>query len=494
MAVVTRSAERVGAAPPAPGTGSGSWVERRFGLAAHGATVGSEVRGGITTFVVMAYIIFVNPAILSFAGIPPLEGKGPPFPAVVAATCLVAAIATLAMGLVANYPLAIAPGMGLNAVVAFQLVASMGLPWQTAMGVIFLEGVVITLLVLTGFREAVMNAFPMALKRGIGVGIGLFILFIGLYQGGFVRVPVEVGSTITSPPAVPLSLGNYATTPFVMALIGLVVTMALVARGTRGALLIGIVLTTVLATVVRYATGAAVSSVPTAATLPAAIVALPDLSTLGAGLNVDIFFRVGILTALLTIFSIMLSDFFDTMGTVTGIGAEAGWLDKNGRLPRLRSVLLIDSLAAALGGLFGSSSATSYIESAAGVSEGARTGLAAVVVGILFLACLFLWPLAGIVPPEATAPALILVGFYMSAAARGIDFGDVEEGLPALLTMIVMPLTYSITNGIGAGVLSYVIVKLARGKAGDVHPMMWIAAVSFILYFALPALNKAFGI
>jgi AGZA family xanthine/uracil permease-like MFS transporter len=486
--------ERAGHATAAPGGGSDGVLDRYFGLRARGTTPGIEARAGVTTFLVMAYIIFVNPAILSFAGVPDLEGKGPPFPALVAATCLVAAVMTLAMGLYANYPLAIAPGMGLNAVVAFQLVAGAGLPWQAAMGVIVLEGLLITLLVLTGFREAVTNAIPMALKRAIAVGIGLFILFIGLYQGGFVRVPVEIGQTITAPPSVPLSLGSFTTVPFVMALVGLVVTVALVARGTRGALLVGIVLTTVLATVVRYATGAAVSAVPTAAELPSQIVSWPDLSTLGAGLNLGVFVQLGILSAVLTIFSIMLSDFFDTMGTVMGIGAEAGWLDAQGRLPRLNRVLLVDSLAALFGGIAGSSSATTYVESAAGVSEGGRTGLASVVTGLLFAVCLFLAPIAGMIPPEATAPALILVGFYMSAAARGIDFSNVEEGLPAILTIVGMPLTYSITNGIGLGVLSFVVVKLARGKVRDLHPAVWLVAVAFVLYFALPALHAAFGV
>jgi adenine/guanine/hypoxanthine permease len=483
-----------GEAPGPPAPRSNAWLERTFALTEHGTTVGTEVRAGLTTFAVMAYIIFVNPAILTFAGIPGLEGMGPPFLATVAATCLIAALASLAMGVFANYPLAIAPGMGLNAVVAFQLVATMGLPWQTAMGVIFIQGVIITVLVLTGFREAVMNAFPMALKRGIGVGIGLFILFIGLYQGGFVRVPVNVGQTITAPPPVPLAIGNFTSWPFVIALFGLVVTMVLVARRVRAALLIGIVLTTVVAVAVSYLIGTPVSSVPTAARLPEAIFALPDFSTLGAGLNVDIFFRVGLITALLTIFSIMLADFFDTMGTVTGIGAEAGWLDERGRLPRLRQVLFIDSLGAVFGGIFSSSSATTYIESAAGVSEGGKTGLTSVVVAILFFLALFFTPLTGIIPPEATAPALILVGFYMSSAARGIDFGDIDEGLPALLTMIGMPLTFSITNGIGIGVLSYVLVKIARGRFNQIHPAMWVAAIAFLLYFALPALNLAFGI
>lgn len=466
--------------------GRESWLERTFALREHGVTVGSEARAGVTTFMVMAYIIFVNPGILAAAGVP--------FNAAVAATCLVAAVMTLAMGLYARYPLAIAPGMGLNAVVAFQLAGALQLPWQAAMGVVFLEGILITLLMLTGFREAVMNAFPMALKRAIAVGIGLFILFIGLYQGGFVQVPIQVGPDGKPFVGTPLALGSFTTVPFVIALLGLVVTMALVARRVTGALLYGIVLTTVVAVAVRYATGASVSSVPTAATLPASPFALPDFSTLGAGLNLEIFVRVGILTAILTIFSIMLSDFFDTMGTVTGIGAEAGWLDKEGRLPRLRRVLLVDSLGAMFGGLAGSSSATTYIESAAGVSEGGKTGLTSVVTGVLFLLCLFIAPIAGIVPPEATAPALVLVGFYMAAAVRGIDFGDIEDGLPALLTMIVMPLTYSITNGIGAGVITYVIIKVARGKVAEIHPIMWISALAFLLYFALPALNKAFGI
>jgi AGZA family xanthine/uracil permease-like MFS transporter len=304
---------------------------------------------------------------------------------------------------------------------------------------------------------------------------------------------VEVGQTLTAPPSVPLALGNYATLPFVIAATGLVLTIALVARRVQGALLFGILITTVLATVIRAVTGQPVSSVPTAAIVPAQIVSLPDFSTLGAGFTLEVFARLSILTAVLTIFSVMLSDFFDTMGTVVGIGAEASWLDKDGRLPRLNRVLLVDSLGAVLGGAAGSSSATTYIESAAGISEGAKTGLASVVTGALFLVCIFFSPVAGMIPPEATASALILVGFYMSAAARGIDFGDIEEGLPALLTIVAMPLTYSITNGIGAGVLAFTLIKLVRGKAGEVHPMMWVAALAFLLYFALPALQQRFG-
>jgi AGZA family xanthine/uracil permease-like MFS transporter len=382
--------------------------------------------------------------------------------------------------------------MGLNAVVAFQLVQGMRLPWQAAMGVILLEGVAITVLVLTGFREAMMNAIPASLKRAIGVGIGLFILFIGMYQGGFVRVPVPLGQPLTAPPSVPLELGNFATLPFLVALIGLLLGVALLARGVPGALLISILGTTLIAMVIRYATGAQVSTVPGKAEWPAQPLSFPDFSTFGGGLNIDVFFRVGVITAIVTIFSIMLSDFFDTMGTVIGIGSEAGWLDEQGRLPRLNRVLLIDSLGAVFGGIASSSSATTYIESAAGVAEGAKTGVASILVGLLFLACLFIAPIAGIVPPEATAAALILVGFFMARVAREIDFSNIHEGLPALMTLITMPLTWSITNGIGAGFVTYSFIKLVTGRAREVHLMLWLASAAFVLYFALPWVKQVF--
>ncbi|MCC7105820.1 MAG: NCS2 family permease, partial [Chloroflexi bacterium] len=403
-------------------TSAGAPRSGLFQVRERGSTVGAEVRAGITTFMVMAYIIFVNPLVLTFAGIPGLEGKGPPFAATVAATCLAAGLMTIVMGLWTNYPLALAPGMGINAVVAFQLVAGMGLTWQAAMGVIFLEGLIITILVLTGFRQAMMEAIPITLKRAIGVGIGLFILFIGLYEGGFVRVPVEIGQPITAPPAVPLAIGALNNLPFLVALIGLAVTVLLLARNVSGALLWGILLTTVIAGAIHYATGQPVSSVPGKAELPAQLLDLPDLSTIGQGLNLEVFARVGALAAVLAVFSIMLSDFFDTMGTVIAIGEQGGWLDQQGRLPRLSRVLTTDSVAALVGGLFSASSVTTYIESAAGVAEGGRTGLTSVVVGLLFLAALFLAPVAGVIPPEATAAALILVGFYMSRVIREIDF------------------------------------------------------------------------
>jgi AGZA family xanthine/uracil permease-like MFS transporter len=450
-------------------------LEGYFRLREHGTTVGTEVLAGLTTFMVMAYIIFVNPAILSFAGVPALQGQGVPFAPTLAATCLVAAIATAAMGLVTNYPLAVASGMGLNAVVAFQLIAAQKLPWPAAMGVIFLEGVVITLLVLVGVREAVLNAIPLALKRAISVGIGLFILFIGLVNGGLVR-PGQ---------GIPVTLGALTSPRVAVAGAGLLLTLLLLARGVRAALLLGILGSTVLAIVVNALGGGGVWTTPGVAVVPAALVAWPEFSTLGAGVNLEAFVRLGVLGAGLATFSIMLSDFFDTVGTVVGIGAEARWLDREGRLPRMNRVLLVDSLAAALGGAASASSATTYIESAAGVAAGGRTGLASMVVALCFALALFVAPLAGVVPPEATAPALIVVGYLMCGLVREIPFADLEEGFPALLTMTLMPFSYSITNGIGAGFVSYVVVKLVRGRGRDVHPLMYTAALAFVLYFAL---------
>jgi AGZA family xanthine/uracil permease-like MFS transporter len=450
-------------------------LERYFRLKEHGTTAGTEMLAGLTTFMVMAYIIFVNPAILSFAGVPDLRPQGVPFGPTLAATCLVAALATAAMGLVTNYPLAVASGMGLNAVVAFQLIAAQQLPWPAAMGVIFWEGVLITLLVLVGVREAVLNAIPLALKRAISVGIGLFILFIGLVNSGVVR-PGQ---------GIPVTLGALTSAKVAVAVAGLLLTLLLLARGVRAALLLGIFGTTVLAIVVNASRGGAVWTTPGVAVVPSSIVAWPDFSTLGAGINLEAFVRLGLLGAGLAIFSIMLSDFFDTVGTVIGIGGEAKWLDKAGRLPRMNRVLVVDSLAAALGGAASASSATTYIESAAGVAAGGRTGLTSVVVALCFALALFIAPLAGVVPPEATAPALIVVGYLMCALVREIPFADLEEGFPALLTMTLMPFSYSITNGIGAGFVSYVVIKLVRGRAGAVHPLMYGAALAFVLYFLL---------
>ncbi len=461
-----------------------SLLESFFKLRENKTTVGVEFTAGITTFLVMAYIIFVNPKILSFASVPALQGKGPDFAATLAVTCLTAGLLTILMGLYTNYPFALAPGMGLNAVVAFQLIANMGLTWQAAMGVIFLEGVFITILVVTGFRQAVMLAIPLSLKRAIGVGIGLFILFIGLVDGGFV--------VAGSKDATPVMLGNLTTPAVLVAFIGLLVSVWLMARRVHGALLIGIIATTVVAIIINIASGYKAFAIPGVAVIPSSILALPSFSTLGQGFNVGVFLQVNALAAILTIFSLMLSDFFDTMGTVIGIGGQAGWLDKNGNLPRLNRVLLVDSLGALFGGGASASSNTTYVESAAGVSQGGRTGLTSVVTGVLFLLALFISPLAGVVPGEATAPALIIVGFLMCTIVRDIPFDSFEDGLPALLTMVVMPFTYSITNGIGAGFITYVFLKLVQGKGREVNWMMYLVSLGFVIYFLLPWLQLTF--
>src|SRR5581483_5992858 len=449
-------------------------LERLFHLREAGTDVTTEIRAGVTTFMVMAYIIFVNPAILSFAGIKDLEPLGLPFGPVSAATALLAGLLTLGMGLYANYPFALAAGLGLNAVAAFQLHVGMKLDWPAVMGVFVWEGIVITVLVLTGLREAVANAIPLALKQATGVGIGLFILFIGLNLAGFIRQGPS--------PADPVALAPLATLPVLVAVAGLVLTAVLYARGVHGALLIGIVCATVLATIVNYASGLTAFTTPGVAVLPAQVLALPDFSLIGR-FDVAAPWQVLGAGAALAIFSIMLSDFFDTLGTVTGIGARAGWLDSSGRLPRLKRVLLVDSLGALLGGVFSCSSNTTYIESAAGVAEGGRTGLASVVTGLLFLLCVFISPIAGIVPKEATASALILVGFLMFLVAREIHWDDFEQSFPALLTMVVMPFTYSITNGVGIGFLAYVLIKLLRGKVAEVHPLLGVVALAFAVYF-----------
>ena len=448
-----------------------------FDFAGHRTTFGVEVRAGMTTFMVMAYIIFVNPIVLGYVGVPGLEGKGLPFAATLTMTCLTAGVLSILMGVTTNYPFALAPGMGLNAVVAFELVLGRGLTWPQAMTVVFLEGVVITVLVLTRFREAMMNAVPRALKQAISVGIGLFIAFIGFVTAGFVIKP-EAGP-------LPVGLGPMRGLPIAVFLIGFMLTAGLVARRVRGALLIGIVATTAIAIVLNgVVAGWKGFATPGAAQLPAAVVQAPDFSTFGR-LDFGLFAKLGVLASMLAIFSLMLSDFFDTMGTIIGVGGKGGFLDAQGRLPRVNRVLLVDSLGAVAGGVANSSSNTTYIESAAGVAEGGRTGLVPVVTGVLFLLAMFLAPLVSVIPAQATAPALVLVGFAMMSVVREISWDDYEDAIPAFVIMLVMPLTWSITNGIGAGFVTYVAIRLLAGRFRAVHPMMYVAALAFVVYFAV---------
>jgi AGZA family xanthine/uracil permease-like MFS transporter len=462
-------------------------VERWFKLRENATTLSTEIIGGITTFFVMAYIIALNPIILNYVGNPDLQGKnlGPGFDQTVAMTALCAGLLTIGMGLFANRPFAMAAGLGLNAVVAYQLVlGTPPLPWQAAMGIILMEGIVITILVLTGLREMVLDAIPLTLKQAIGVGIGLFILLIGLHNAGVV---VGGGGFIT--------LSKLNTGPILTFVIGLVVTLALFARNIRAALLLGIIGTTIIAGVIHAIFQQFVpSTAPNTAVLPTSWAQAPNFSNAFSGLNFTSFQTLGLVATILAVFTIMLSDFFDTMGTVIGIGGQAGWLDKKGKLPGIRNILVVDSIGAAFGGLMGASSNTTYIESAAGVSAGARTGLASVTTGVLFLLAMFLAPVVAVIPPEATAPALVIVGFLMAGIATKIDFTDIELGLPALLTIVVMPFTYSITNGVGVGFVTYAFLKLVRGKASEVHWLMWVVVAAFILYFAQNVYAGAFGI
>lgn len=470
----------------------GSALERYFRFAANGTTLARDTMAGVTTFIVMSYIIFLNPAILSFAGIQGLEGKGLPFDGVLTATCLVAGVMTMAMGLYTNRAYAIAPGLGINAIVAFQLVATEGLSFSAAMGLIVIEGIAVTLLVVSGLREKIMRAIPLELKKAIAIGIGLFIAFIGLYDSGIIARGVGT----------PLTLGRFTTWPIAVTLLGIIVTLVLRARGFRGDLLVGIILTTLVATLINENVSNA--GFTSGAQWPNHVTDTPNFSLLG-NFNFDAFSKLGVISAIVWAFSLFLSDFFDTMGTLVGVGKQAGYLDKEGELPEIRKPLLIDSLAAIAGGAASTSSATTYIESGAGVGAGGRTGWVAVVCGALFFPFMFFAPIIGMVPAQATAAALLVVGYLMISALTeaeeeaepgahpmklaGIDFHDLSIGLPAALVILFMPLTYSITNGIGFGFIAFTLIRAAQGKWRTVHPFMWLVSAAFLLYFLVPLLQ-----
>ncbi len=443
--------------PAQPAEAQGGF-DSYFKLSERGTTIGRELRAGLATFMVMVYIVFVNANILGAAGLDPA--------AVAAGTALVAGLLSILMGLVANFPIALAAGLGINGAVAFGLILGQGLSPAGAMGVIVLEGLVVLLLVLVGLREAVMDAVPLSLKRAIGVGIGLFILFIGL---------VDAGLIINAPDAsgpVPVFFVFPNTADLGVFLLGLMLTIVLYVRKVPGALVISIVVTAILA----YLFGVTQA--------PESLQIAPDFSTLGQFDITEVFTVLGVTAAILTIFAFMLTDFFDTMGTATGIAEQADLAEKDGRIPGIGRLLLVDSLGAAAGGAAGVSSNTSYIESAAGVAEGGRTGLTAVVVGVLFLLAILVTPLAPLIPFVATGPVLVLVGYLMATMLKDIDFVNVEDGLPALLTLIIMPLTFSITNGIGAGFITWVLIKVALGKFGEIHWLMWLVSLAFVIYFA----------
>lgn len=438
-------------------------IERLFRLRHLGVNAKTEITAGITTFMTMAYIIFVNPAILSRAGLD--------FNATMTATCAAAGICTIIMGLYTNYPFALASGMGLNVFLVYTVCLGMNLPWQTGMAIIVIEGLIITILVLTRVREWVMSAIPMSLKLAIGVGIGLFLAFIGLKDAGI----------IVSHPVTFVSQGNLSSPPTMVALIGLTLVLLLVSLGIRGALLIGIILTALI-------------GIPFGVTkAPDRLIALPSFYTFGSFVfGFKDALSIGLWT---TIFAFLISDFFDTMGTVVAVGGQARFLKPDGSLPRVNRVLLIDSLGALLGGAFSASSVTTYIESSAGVAQGGKTGLTSLVTGLLFLLAIFLSPLAEIIGggyklPDGqylypiTAPTLIIVGFLMMRAVCDIHWEQFDEALPAFLTIIIMPLTFSISQGIGWGFICYTLINLFTGKIKELHPLMIVASCLFAFSFS----------
>jgi AGZA family xanthine/uracil permease-like MFS transporter len=473
----------VDTAPRSPRNG----FDRFFEISARRSSVSREIRGGLATFFTMAYIVVLNPLILG-SGVDAVGGKLP-IPALAAGTALVAGVMTILMGVVARFPLALAAGLGVNALVAYEIAPQM--TWADAMGLVVIEGVLIAILVLTGLRTLVFRAVPTQLKTAIGVGIGLFLMIIGLVDAGFVRrVPDVAGTTVPVQLGISGKLGSWPSLVFVL---GLIFTLILFVRRVKGAILIGILSTTVLAIIVEAIAHVGPSFVNgkpnpkgwslNVPALPDRIVDTPDFSLLGKFNVLDSWSRAGWLVALMFVFTLLITDFFDTMGTMVAVGQEGGLLDEKGMPPRTREILFVDSVAAAAGGAASVSSNTSYIESASGVAEGARTGVANLVTGVLFLLAMFLAPLVVIVPFEAASTALVVVGFLMMMAVRQIDWTDYEIAVPAFLTITLMPFTYSISNGIGAGVISFVILKLAVGRGRDVHPILYGVALLFLLYF-----------
>lgn len=431
-------------------TTSNAILERIFKLSANGTTIRTEVAAGATTFLTMAYIIFVNPTILSEAGVP--------FSGALFATCIASAIGSILMGLLANYPFALAPGMGLNAYFTYSVVKGLGYDWRVAMGAVFISGIAFLILTLVRIRAMIVDAIPMTMKTAVAAGIGLFIAFIGLKNAG----------VIAASPATFVTLGPVISKPVLLSLGGLLVTAALMARGFRSAIIIGILAVTVAAIALRLSG------------LPDGLVRMPDVRSTFLQLDVRGALRLGVFDV---IFVFLFVDLFDTIGSLMGLGRQAGYLTPAGKMPRVNFALLADAIATIVGALFGTSTVVTYIESATGVSEGGRTGLTAVVVGGLFLLAAFFSPLAGAIPPIATAPALIIVGALMITAVKSIPWDDLTESIPAFITMIAMPLTFSIANGLALGFIFYPLLKLLTGRRREASPLVYVLAALFILRY-----------
>ncbi|MEU8569105.1 NCS2 family permease [Streptomyces pathocidini] len=465
-------------------------LDRFFRISERGSTVPREIRGGLATFFAMAYIIVLNPIILG-AGTDKF-GHHLDTAQLVTATALLAGLTTLLMGVIGNVPIALAAGLGINAVVSLQLAPKMS--WPDAMGMVVLAGLILMVLVASGLRQRVLDVIPAGLRRAIAIGIGMFISLIGLVDAGFVTRNPDAAHT-----TVPLGMGTGGRLegwPVLVFVLGLALTFILILRKAKGAILISIVAMTVLAVIVN-----AVATIPdqawglTVPSVPDKIVDTPDFGLIGEVSLFGGFHEVGVLTGCLFVFTVLLSAFFDAMGTIIGVGEEAGLTDEDGQLPGMGRVLMVDSVAVAAGG-FGSASATTcYVESTAGVGEGARTGLANIVTGVAFLLALVFTPLATVVPSQAATPALVVVGFLIMAAnVKEIDWSDWTVAAPAFLTMISMPFTYSITNGIGIGVLSFILLRVATGRFRTVPWLLNVVGVSFLVYFLLDPIEQALGI
>lgn len=431
-----------------------SWFEKQFKLAENHTDVKTEVLAGITTFMTMAYIIFVNPGILSKTGMP--------FGSVLVATCLGSAIATFLMAFLANYPFALAPGMGLNAFFAFTVVLGMHVGWEVALTAVFIEGIIFILLTLTNIRQEVVNSIPTTLKIGISAGIGLFIAFIGLQSSGIV---VNNDATL-------VGLTKFRSNlPALLSLIGLIIMVYLQAKKVRGGILIGIIIVTIL-------------GIPFGVTkMPTSVVSMPpSLSPIFFKLDFSV---IGTLNFWIVVFTFFFVDFFDTVGTLVGVSSRVGMLDKDGKLPKASQALMSDAIGTVEGAILGTSTITTYVESASGVEQGGRTGLTAFTVAVLFLLAMFFNPIISIVPSCATAPALIMVGGFMIMGVQNMSFDDWTDFFPAVIAMFMMPFAYSIATGIEFGITSYVLLKLLTGKGKEVHWLMYALAVLFILNHAL---------
>ncbi|WP_426324126.1 NCS2 family permease [Microbacterium sp. E-13] len=467
--------------------------DRFFEITRRGSTLGTEVRGGVVTFVAMAYIVILNPIILS-SGVD-IDGNSLGFTQVAATTALTAGVMTVLFGLVTRLPFAFAAGLGINSFLAVSVVGQV--TWPEAMGLVVINGVIIVLLAATGLRRMIFDAVPIQLKLAITVGIGLFIAFIGFVNAGFVT------ATGASSPPIGLGVnGSVATVPTIIFVFTLLLTGVLLARKVKGGILIGLVSGTIVAVIVEAIwnlgpmfdgdevhPGGWSLSVPE---LPASIVSVPDLSLVGQ-ISFGSFERIGVLAALMLVFTLVFTNFFDAMGTMTGLSKEAGLANEKGDFPRIRSALIVEGVGAVAGGFTSSSSNTVFIESGSGIGEGARTGFANVVTGALFLVAMFFTPLVSIVPTEVAAAALVIVGALMMAQIRFIDFSDFSVLLPVFLAVTVMPLTYSIANGIGAGFIAWVVVRSLSGKAREISPLLWIVAAGFVLYFTRGPLEAMLG-